>query len=230
MVYPAYPEGMPMSPSSQHPASMRITPEFAAALDKFDLGTLESESGAVYALDRDLQLCYFNPAWYRFAQDNHGEPAITERYPLGTPLLHAISGPLQSYYLDAYTRVLHEGLTWQHDYECSSGSVYRRFHQKSYPLANGRAVIVINSLSITRPHEDSAEITTPPDESRYRGSHGLIVQCSHCRRVQRAAQPEHWDWVPAWVDRLPPRVSHSLCQPCYDYYYRFRPGRTATPS
>lgn len=216
---------MPMSPASSPSPTARIAPGFAAALDKFALGTLENEHGAVYALDNELRLCYFNPAWYRFAQDNHGEPGISERFPLGTPLLHAISGPLQPYYHDAYTQVLRERMVWQHDYECSSGGVYRRFHQKSYPLANGEAVIIINNPTITKPHDADAGAAQPPDETRYRDSHGLIVQCSHCRRVQRAAQTEHWDWVPAWVDRLPPRVSHSLCQPCYDYYYRFRPGR-----
>lgn len=197
----------------------RITPAFAAALDKFDLNTLEHEPGAVYALDGELRLCYFNPAWFRFAAQNHGEPAISRRFGLGVPLAQAISGPLREFYLRAYSTVLQERSTWQHDYECSSDTVLRRYHQDSYPLANSKAVIVINSLLLEQPH---AAADAEADERRYRDSHGLIVQCSHCRRVQRAAQPGHWDWVPAWVAVLPPRTSHSLCQPCYDYYYRYR--------
>jgi hypothetical protein len=207
-------------------ASTRIAPGFAAALDKFELSTLEREPGAVYALDRDLRLCYFNPAWLRFAGDNHGEPAISTRFPLGTPLKTAISGPLQPFYLEAYAQVLHDGEPWQHDYECSSDTVLRRFHQRSYPLANRAAVIIVNSLTIEQPHPAPDQAARTPDEGRYRNSHGLLVQCSHCRRVERATQPGHWDWVPAWVAVQPAGTSHSLCQPCYDYYYRFR---RATP-
>lgn len=211
---------MPTAP--QQPLPTRITPGFAAVLDKFDLSTLENEPGAVYALDQELRLCYFNPAWFEFAAQNMGEPAISTRFGLGTTLQHAISGPLQNFYVDAYTQVLREGTAWQHDYECSSAEVLRRFHQNSYPLTNRTAVIVINSLTIEQPHPAADAGPRAPDESRYRDSHGLLVQCSHCRRVQRAAQPGHWDWVPDWVAKQPPRTSHSLCQPCYDYYYRFR--------
>lgn len=200
----------------------RITPSFAAALDKFDLNTLENESGAVYALDQELRLCYFNPAWFEFAAQNRGEPSISTRFGLGAALQQAISGPLQTFYVEAYTQVLREGVAWQHDYECSSAEILRRFHQSSYPLANRTAVIVINSLTVEQPYPASDTPPEAPDERRYRDGHGLIVQCSHCRRVQRAAQPGHWDWVPDWVAQMPPRTSHSLCQPCYDYYYRFR--------
>lgn len=211
-----------MATASSDTASTRIAPEFIAALDKFELSTLENEPGAVYALDRDLRLCYFNPAWFRFSRDNNGEPAISARFTLGTPLKAAISGPLQPFYLDAYAQVLRDGTPWQHDYECSSDTVLRRFNQRSYPLANRAAVIVINSLTVEQPHPAPDAAGAAPDESLYRNSHGLLVQCSHCRRVERAVQPGHWDWVPAWVAAQPPRTSHSLCQPCYDYYYRFR--------
>jgi hypothetical protein len=210
-------------PTTRHElTSTRMTADFATALDKFVLSTLENEPDAVFALDRELRLCYFNAAWFRFAQDNRGEPVISERFGLGTPLAHAISGPLQPFYLEAYTQVLSDGTPWEHDYECSSDTLLRHYHQTSYPLANRQAVIIINSLTVVQPHGDDKGAAVAPDESRYRDSHGLIVQCSHCRRVQRAAQPGRWDWIPAWVAQQAPRTSHSLCQPCYEYYYRFR--------
>lgn len=207
--------------------SARVTPAFVATLDKFELSTLEHEAGAVYALDSELRLCYFNPAWFRFAHDNQGEPAISTRFALGTSLADAISGPLQAFYLQAYRQVLDDGATWEHDYECSSAILLRRFHQKSYPLARRQGIIIINNLMIEQVHPDGDDST--PDESLYRDSHGLLTQCSHCRRVQRTTQPEHWDWVPAWVARQPPRTSHSLCQPCYDYYYRHRQRTPSAP-
>ncbi|GAB4299881.1 MAG: hypothetical protein Kow0096_19560 [Thiohalomonadaceae bacterium] len=210
------------------PPSTRLTPAFAAALDKFALATLENEPGAVYALDRDLRLCYFNPAWFRFAEVNRGEPGISTRFPLGTPLAAAISGPLQTFYLASYTQVLQDGTPWQHDYECSSDTVLRRFHQRCYPLANRQAMIIINSLAVEQAHPVAAE-THVADEACYRNQHGLIVQCSHCRRIERAAQPGHWDWIPAWAAAQPPHTSHSLCPPCYDYYYRFRRGTLPPP-
>ena len=205
------------------PLSQRIAAEFSANLDRFSLQTLEQEAGAVYALDADLRLCYLNPAWYTFAHDNQGEPSISQRFKTGTSLADAIRGPLQNYYVEAYRHVLEGGAVWEHDYECASDTIFRRFHQKAYPLGNQTCVVIINNLVVSHPYQQEYGPTRAPDERLYRNASGLIVQCSHCRRVQHGEDSQRWDWIPAWVERIPPRTSHSLCQACYEYFYHFHP-------
>jgi hypothetical protein len=214
-------------PPDTPPLSQRLTPLFSEQLDRFTLPTLEQEQGAVFALDQELRLCYLNPAWFGFAHDNHGEPEITQQFPPGTPLSAAIQGPLRDFYLEAYRRVLSENRIWEHDYECSSATVFRRFHQKAYPLGNGKLIVVINNLVVNHPYHQEHGVAMPPDEQRYRNQYGLLVQCSHCRRVQRADEPDHWDWVPEWVKQIPPDTSHSLCYPCYEYFFRFLRSKPA---
>ncbi len=215
-------------PLTVPPLPQRIAAPFDAQLDRFSLQTLEQERGAIYALDRDLRLCYLNPAWYTFAWDNQGEPDISQRFPVGTPLTAAIQGPLRDFYADAYRQVLHDGQVWEHNYECASDTIFRRFHQRAYPIDGGHAVVVVNNLVVSHPYQQEHGPTTAPNESSYRNSDGLIVQCSHCRRVQHADSPDRWDWVPAWVAKIPPRTSHSLCYPCYEYFYRLRRPKAPT--
>jgi hypothetical protein len=57
-------------------------------------------------------------------------------------------------------------------------------------------------------------------EGLYRDERGLIVTCSSCRRVRRARPGvAQWDWVPAYVERMPDGVSHGLCELCSRFYY-----------
>ncbi|MGA7802179.1 MAG: hypothetical protein WCC36_15380 [Gammaproteobacteria bacterium] len=203
----------------------RIDDRFRAGLNKFELSTLEDSRSVVYGLTSELRLCYFNPAWFAFARDNGAERVVSERFPLGTALEEAIDGPLRGYYIGAYQAVFGHGQPWDHDYECSSDRVFRLYHQRAYPLAGGHALVVVNSLRISRPHSADRRGLFEPDETLYRDSRGFVTQCAHCRRTQRVAEPDHWDWVPAWVVHLPPSTSHSLCPICFDYYYQHhRPG------
>ncbi len=197
----------------------RIDRQFRAGLNKFELSTLEKSSAVIYGLTPDLRLCYFNRAWHLFAQNNGADPTFRERFVLGMPLAEAIEGPLRGYYLGAYHSVFVHGQPWDHDYECSSDRVFRCYHQRAYPLAGGAALVVVNSLRISYPHEAHARVGFEPDENPYRDSRGFVTQCAHCRRTQRTAEPDHWDWVPAWVKQPPAHTSHSLCPICFDYYY-----------
>lgn len=49
---------------------------------------------------------------------------------------------------------------------------------------------------------------------------GLVTQCMHCRRVRAPVEPERWDFVPAFVAQAPEPVSHGMCGPCFEVYYR----------
>ena len=199
----------------------RIIPYFETWLDKFDLATLEEHPSAIFSLLPDLRICYLNPGWFSFAAANGGEPGISIRFPIGTLLSDAISGPLRDYYIDAYTRVFDSGKVWEHDYECSTPDTFRIYHQAAYPLDNKKAIIVINSLSVEMPHDETGRKSMQALEKKYRNKNGFITQCGHCRRTQRVDGVVQWDWVPAWVAVLPKNISHGLCKPCFDYYYKY---------
>ncbi|NQU38585.1 MAG: hypothetical protein HQ523_01395 [Lentisphaerae bacterium] len=195
---------------------------FPALLDGFDLETLERDPHSIFALSPDLWLIYLNPAWFVFAKENSGNPGISERFAIGTPVLSAISATLRPFYSSAYRETLLTGTVWHHDYECSSPERFRLYHQTAYPLHNRQGILVINSL--TEEGAQSAE-TRPvhkPDREKYMGQNGLITQCANCRRVQRLSPETLWDWVPDWVRRMPMNTTGGLCPICYDFYWKHR--------
>jgi hypothetical protein len=196
---------------------MDALPEFRELLEASGVAQYERDRAVIYGLTRDLRLGYLNPEWFAFAAANEGEPDIPARFGLGTRLLDAISGPLQDFYEEFFTRALAANKPVQHDYECSSDQVYRLYHQSIYPLARARGLLVVNSLSVEKTHPPDR--TTPGLESDYRNDEGIMVQCSHCRRFRRNGAEAAWDWAPQWVRVLPPAISHGLCPVCIAYYY-----------
>ncbi|MBJ6725902.1 hypothetical protein [Geomesophilobacter sediminis] len=201
----------------------RYTEDFPELLHGLKLETLEKEPNAVFGLSRELRFNYFNPGWFAFAGENGGEPGLSQRFPLGSPIGNAMAGKAQEYYLDVYGTLLRTGLVWHHDYECSSAQRLRIFHQSVYPLHDRQGLIVVNSLVEEHPHDPVFRDANLPEGTLYTGENGYISQCSNCRRVQRVQHPEIWDWVPAWVEKMPGNTSHTFCDICFDYYLRQRP-------
>jgi hypothetical protein len=197
----------------------RIHDLFLEMLNGFNLETFEEDPGTVFGLSADLLLIYFNRAWFSFARENEGEPMISEKFPLGAHLGDAIKGELRDYYLASYVNALQTGMVWHHDYECSSPDVLRIYHQAAYPLARRQGLAVVNSLVRAQPHDPVERPPHEPIEALYLQKTGLITQCSNCRRTLRASAPECWDWVPAWVEKMPENTSHSICKICFEYYY-----------
>lgn len=184
-----------------------------------DIGALD---GTVYGVWADMRFALFNRAWFRFARDNDGEPAISRRWPLGACLTDAIPAVLRPFYDRMFDAALNGPTTprpIQHEYECSSADVYRKFQMSLYPLASRRGVLVVNSLIVEASHDASRRAPHPPHEALYRGGDGLIRQCAHCRRTQSAADPTRWDWVPAFIATMPPHINHTLCTFCHDLYW-----------
>lgn len=198
-----------------------MDPAFPAFLEGFKLESLESSSSVIYATDSELRLIYFNPSWFAFARDNGGEPAISTRFPLFTPLMDAILGPLKQFYLAAFLRVLEKGSPWEHEYECSSETYYRRFHQTIYPLRNRKGLVFVNSLLVDALHKNENKNESPPLPEVYTAPEtGNMNMCSHCRRIQRVKETEVWDWIPEFIANPLPNTSHTLCPICYDYYFK----------
>jgi len=192
---------------------------FEPCLRRHSLEALRAHAGSVYALWPTLCLAYMNPAWFRFAAENGGEPAISTRWPLGAPVLDAMPEPVCDFYRSHYEACLASGEAWHHDYECSSDTVYRRFRQAVYPLEYGGGLLVVNSLAVERP-QDVSECAAPrPRRLGYRDEDGRIHQCAHCRRTMYVDAIGRWDWVPAWVRAIPEGTVHTLCPVCHAHYY-----------
>lgn len=202
----------------------RLDDNFLSVLDGFQLETLEREPSPVYGLSAEKTLNYLNPGWFVFASENGGEPGISERFGIGTFIGDALAGESWDYYMKAFQAILETGKVWHHDFECSSDTVLRLYHQSVYPLRGGGGLLVVNSLIREQPHEPDVRTARPPRRDLYVQETGLITQCSNCRRVQRVEPPDVWDWIPAWVRRVPPDTSHSFCPLCFDYYWRTRIG------
>jgi hypothetical protein len=137
---------------------------------------------------------------------------------LGIDWLSVIPQPLKKFYSDGAASVQRTGETWEHDFECSSPEVHRRFHMRMLRLPEGHFLLE-NSNRVEAKHpqnldEDDLNLT-------HVDTYGIVTMCSHCRRVRRAdtSQKRTWDWVPFLVRKTPDRVSHGLCPTCCSYFY-----------
>lgn len=199
----------------------RYKHDFPSKLKRFDFETLENSAHSIYALSKDLDIIYLNPAWVRFAKENDKRENTLKKFQIGTPILKGIKGEvIKKFYSQNYREVLENGSVWNLEYECSSNNVYRTFHQVTYPLGNGEGLLIINSLLVKMPIENVEKTTYEAISKRYTQPTGFITQCCNCRNCQRVEQPEIWDWVPDWVEQMPNNCSHSICSTCFDYYWK----------
>jgi len=169
-------------------------------------------------------LAYLNPAWFQFAAENGGEPEISRRWPIGSPIMPAVPPVLRSFYEVSYRLCLDSGTPWRHEYECSTANVYRRFQQTVYPLAGAAGLIVVNSIDENKNIDRDDEISDESKDGSYRGKDGFVQQCANCRKVRYRPALERWDWVPSWVRRMPRRVAFVLCNNCRGRYRLEPPG------
>jgi hypothetical protein len=202
---------------------LRLDPAFKEILGDFELDEIDLHPDTVYGIWADGTLAYFNPAWLRFAAENDGEPAISRDWGLGRRVSEAIPPELRSFYQEFFESSFDESgestRPASFEYECSSAGIYRRFAMIVYGLRNRRGYLVVNSLVVERPHDQNERRPCPPQSDAYVDTTGVVHQCAHCRRVQHLHIKDRWDWVPAWVEKIPAGSSHTLCRFCFNYYY-----------
>jgi hypothetical protein len=191
----------------------------------FGVGALERNPSTIVAIDPGGTILWTNSAWARFARDNGGA-AMLERFGPGSSYFEGISGPLREHFEQAFQRAFRASAIFEQDYECSSPDVFRLMHLRALPIAGGALLLehsLVTECAHTRTCMEELDV-------RYRGDHGIVVQCSNCRRVRRA-DGSAWDWVRPWVAASPPETSHGICTTCVDYYYgrRFRDDDGAGP-
>jgi hypothetical protein len=182
------------------------------------LEALELESGSAYVISQSLRLTYANSAWSRFATLN-GAPFLASAANSSLDVMLATSAPLRPYYRAAFARLLAGDEAWTHVYECSSSALFRIFAMDVYSLPDHAGLIVTNSLVVERAHNPENREPHLGVVSTYAQDNGLIIQCAHCRRIQRPGLLDTWDWVPVWVDCCPPTLGHGLCHPCFQHHY-----------
>lgn len=191
---------------------MFLAPDFVSILSGHALHELDAAEHTVIGLRANFTVGYRNHAWSSFARVN-GAPELIDWN--GTPITEVFHSEVRSFYVDLFETVQRTGSPADHDYECSSPDLFRIFRLRVLPLAE-RSLLLLHHLRVERAHDQP---TYEPNASMYRGDGGYIVQCCHCRRTRRAAEPATWDWVPAYLDRTLPDVSHGLCPPCFRHYF-----------
>ena len=199
---------------------MEIDRSFSSLLAGAGLDVLDAEGGAVYGLWPDLRIGLLSRGWVAFAEDNGGA-AVLASYGVGASIQPAIPAPLVPFYRAAYASALAGGEPWQHVYECSSPTEFRRFQMTIYGLA-GKGFLTVNSLVEERPYPQPPGHPGPTPLDDYL-TDGMITQCAHCGRFRRAAGDGSgsvtWAWAGAWLNAPPAPVSHGLCAPCLEYHY-----------
>ncbi len=179
--------------------------------------TLEPSPIVSYVVDGNLTVQYCNRAWDRFALEN-GAPELTGKATVGLDLRRVVADDLLPFYVRGFEHAEQQGTVWECAYECSSPELFRKFQMRIHPLRPAGWSLVTNTLVIER-HRTEVMTGGLGSLDGYVNLHDQITMCCHCRNSRRANQPEHWDFVPALLDRNIKNISHSLCPICLDYFY-----------
>jgi len=174
---------------------------------------LEKDPAIIYVLDQDLRIIYCNQAWDRFAAENGGGDLSRQRA-LGLSVIDITPPPLKEFFEKAYRNALSTGQIWQHCYDCSSPALFRKYKMHVYPNRESLQLAVVHSLIVETPHSAAERDTRTPSEEIYVGQDGIVTICCECRRTCRTGQASVWDWVPAYIETPPERISHGICDVC----------------
>jgi hypothetical protein len=177
----------------------------ASLSEMFD--ALGSTANVTYIVADDWRITRTNDAWHSFARLNGGA-----RWETGASLIDVIPPALLPFYQSGFARASESGDRWEHDYECSSPELFRRFRMLAYPF--GQSFLITHSLLVETPHPSALFRASAAYERE-----GFITMCAHCRRVRTASGPERWDWVPDYLRADQSRTTHGLCSGCFTYYY-----------
>jgi hypothetical protein len=192
---------------------VKCHPDFSPLLVNYHDAALEKHHGSIYAIWADGTLGYFNAAWQRFAADNGGEPAISDKYPVGSSIFPGMSREFREFYERSFGACLASQEPWRHEYECPSPETRRLFQMVTYPLGR-EGLLIVNSLLVRHPlaHAEG-------NARQYANEDGMLTQCWRCQRFVRRGDVPCWDGVRHWEHSVPANVSHSICPICLCHYY-----------
>ncbi len=175
----------------------------------FDEALLSASPSTVTVIDRDGEVLWCNPAWWRFAEENGADLAsVSPR-----SYFEAIQGPFREHYERAFAEALATDRVFEQDYECSCPSRRRWFRLRAMPMA-GAGLVLEHSLIAEAPLHADADWPA----SAYESAQGTIAQCGNCRRVHHL-ETSAWHWVPSLVEHIHPKTSHVICPSCVGFYW-----------
>ena len=193
---------------------MRLEPDFREALARFDLDELDRSRHTVVGLRLDFTIGFRNQGWYRFAAENGGSAEMADDWAPPRTLLDGIAPPVQGFYRRLFLRALEKGEPVDHFYLCPSPRLHRQHRLRVQPLDPG--LLLVHQLVVEAPHHRPS---CGPDLGPYKGPHGILTVCCHCRATRRADAPDTWDWVPDVIAQPRDDVSHGLCPLCFRHHY-----------
>ncbi|MBE0564860.1 MAG: hypothetical protein IH621_02810 [Krumholzibacteria bacterium] len=193
---------------------MTIDDAFRRAAAHLDWTALAKSGDSTYFLDPALRLMGWNEAYLAFALAN-GADDLPERFPLGSDVAAAITGPLRRYYRRGFAGILAHGRPLHRQYECSSASELRLLHMSAYPIRGGAGLVVAHHVIHRAPHAGPSRSL----RQHHADGHGFVVQCANCRKIRDHRSDNKWDRVPDVLAGPPRNVSHGLCPICLDHYY-----------
>lgn len=160
------------------------------------------------ALEPSGTIVWVNRAWRRRAEALGLKDALTEVSYFG-----GISSELRGYFEAAFAEALDRREPFDLEYQCPTPEEQRTFLLRALPI-EGAGLLVEHSLVVRAPAEPSED----PVPARYQNSHGLVTQCSNCRRVRHPASGA-WHWVADWVRHTQTFISHGLCTSCAGFFW-----------
>jgi hypothetical protein len=177
------------------------------------LAQFENEPSIVYILDSAFRLSYCNASWDRFALENGGSHLLRKTQ-VGIDVMEITPEPLRAFYSALYLRVLESGEETDHVYECSSGEKFRLF--RMLVRRADSHLVVINSLALEQEYQDPGFRS---DSQALVDQNGIVTMCCHCRKTRILNAVDSWVRIPAFVNKMPPLVSHGICSDCFSAYY-----------
>ena len=182
------------------------------------LAEYEDDAAIIYGVDSGFRIRYCNRAWDRFAAANGGSPLLRDRQ-IGMSVMAVTPLILRPFYARFYESVLRTGERAEREYECSSDTIYRRFHmfiaRRDVP-GRDPLLVVVNSLVVEDEHPYES---FPFDAPALRDENGLFTMCSHCRRTRLPGAHDCWVWVPELVRETAADVHHGMCSVCLELHY-----------
>jgi hypothetical protein len=177
-------------------------------------------TNAIYVVDQMYNIVDYNDGYKMFAIENDGED-ILDRWPIGSNIMSSIPEILRDTMKRMYDDVILNKKIIEHEYDCHSATVFRRFKMRILPFMNGFALhehCQIESSQLNGAYE----LSDGDIESGYVDKNGLVHQCCHCRRIQSCTDGNNWVWVISLINRnrtFAPRISHTICPVCMLHHY-----------
>ena len=185
---------------------------------------LNEEPGLACVLDAHGVIVFLHRDWDAVLPPGTPDSARADEL-LGKRWLDSITGAAAPYYerllAEVFAQQRRIGAGLVHLSECNTSELVRQctarfvpvFHEGGHPIA----VTVVYGLETLAAATQRYGMSRRPIEA-FTGDHGLVVQCSCCRRLKDPVGPA-WEFVAEAVASSPPKVSHGLCPTCVALYY-----------